>query len=134
MVRLLDKFAATQNRQVLQEYLEPQQLALSPAGGHKLVNIVQMFMEANQDRVCLKLDVENAHNAMARAAILETVEQEPTLRHLGWHYATTSAAPTSLESGGKVWGEGEGSPRAGRDLRAGSAWAGILMSEYWTGR
>ena len=31
MVRLLDKFAAVQNRQVLQDYLEPQQLALSLA-------------------------------------------------------------------------------------------------------
>jgi hypothetical protein len=35
MVRLLDKFAAVQNQQLLQDYLEPQQLALSPAGGHQ---------------------------------------------------------------------------------------------------
>ena len=32
--------------------------------------------------VCVKLDVDNAHNAMARAAILETVETEQSLRHL----------------------------------------------------
>ena len=49
MVRLLDKFAAVQYRQVLQGYLEPQQLALSPAGGHKLVYIVRMVMEAHND-------------------------------------------------------------------------------------
>ena len=49
MVRLLDKFAAVQYRQVLQGYLEPQQLALSPAGGHKLVHIVRMVMEAHKD-------------------------------------------------------------------------------------
>ena len=49
MVRLLDKFAAVQNRQVLQGYLGPQQLALSPAGGHKLVYIVRMVMEAHKD-------------------------------------------------------------------------------------
>ena len=49
MVRLLDKFAAVKNRQVLQGYLGPQQLALSPAGGHKLVYIVRMVMEAHKD-------------------------------------------------------------------------------------
>ena len=27
--------------------------------------------------------------------------------YLAWHYAATSAAPTALESGGEVWGEGE---------------------------
>ena len=106
MVRLFDKFAATQNRRVLQDHLEPQQLALSPAGGHKLVHIVRMVMEENRDWVCCKLDIENAHNSVSRACILEAVEEEPSLRHLAQHYAATSAAPTALESGGKVWGEG----------------------------
>ena len=46
--------------------------------------------------VCVKLDVDNAHNAMARAAILETVEMEQSLRRLTLHYAATSAAPTAL--------------------------------------
>ena len=58
MVRLLDKFAAVQYRQVLQGYLEPQQLALSPAGGHKLVHIARMMM-AHRDWVCCKLDVKS---------------------------------------------------------------------------
>ena len=106
MVRLLDKFAATQNRQVLQQHLEPQQLALSPAGGHKLVHIVRMVLEEHRDWICCKLDVENAHNSISRTAILESVEEEPSLRHLAQHYAATSAAPTTLESGGVVWGEG----------------------------
>ena len=77
MVRVLDKFAASQNRQVLQDYLEPQQLALSPAGGHKLVHIVRMAMEAHPDWVCLKLDVENAHNSVARTSVIEETEKEP---------------------------------------------------------
>ena len=106
MVRLLDKFAASQNRQVLQDFLEPQQLALSPAGGHKLVHIVRMALEAHPGWVCCKLDMANAHNSVSRAAILEAVEEEPSLRHLAQHYAATSAAPTALESGGVVWGEG----------------------------
>ena len=59
MVRLLDKFAAVQNRQLLQDYLEPQQLALSLAGGHKLVHIVRMVMEGHRDWVCCKLDVKS---------------------------------------------------------------------------
>ena len=49
--RLLDKFAAVQNRQVLQGYLGPQQLALSPAGGHELVHIVRRVMGAHRDWV-----------------------------------------------------------------------------------
>ena len=57
--------------------------------------------------VCVKLDVDNAHNAMARAAILETVEMEQSLRRLTLDYAATSAAPTALESGGQVREEGE---------------------------
>ena len=124
MVRLLDKFAAVQNRQVLQDYLEPQQLALSPAGGHKLVHIVRMVMEAHRDWVCVKLYVENAHNAMTRAAVLETVETEQSLRHLTLHYAATSAAPTALESGGQVWGEGEEGLTQGRPGSSGRFCAG----------
>ena len=114
MVRLLDKFVATQNKQVLQDFLEPQQLALSPAGGHKLVHIVRMVMEEQRDWVCCKLDVENAHNSISRAAILEAVEEEPSLRHLALHYAATSAAPTALESGGRVWGEAKEALTQGR--------------------
>ena len=114
MVRLVDKFAAVQNRQVLQAHLEPQQLALSPAGGHKLVHIVRMSMEAHHDWVCLKLDVENAHNSVSRASILEAVEEEQSLRHLAQHYAATSAAPTALESGGRVWGEAREALTQGR--------------------
>ena len=114
IVRLLDKFAASQNRPLLQDYLEPQQLALSPAGAHKLVHIIRMVMEEHRDWVCVKIDVENAHNSVSRASILEAVEGEPSLRHLAWHYAATSAAPTALESGGEVWGEGEEGLTQGR--------------------
>ena len=81
--------------------------------------------------VCVKLDVDNAHNAMARAAILETVEMEQSLRRLTLHYAATSAAPTALESGGQVWGEGEEGLTQGRDPLAGSEWA---YTRYIAGR
>ena len=51
---------------------------------------------------------------MSRASVLESVENEPSLRHLALHYAATSAAPTALESGGQVWGEGEEGLTQGR--------------------
>ena len=70
--------------------------------------------------VCVKLDVENAHNAMARVAILETVETEQSLRHLTLHYAATSASPTALESGGQVWEEGEEGLTQGRPGSSGN--------------
>ena len=75
--------------------------------------------------VCVKLCVENAHNAMARVAILETVETEQSLRHLTLHYAATSAAPTALESGGQVWGEGEEGLTQGRPGSSGRFCAGL---------
>ena len=57
----------------------------------------------------MKLDIRNAHNDISRASIIEALDREPTLRHLAWHVATCLAAPTSLESGGELWGEtGEG--------------------------
>ena len=105
LVRTIQQFAARQNRQILQSYLEPQQLALSPAGAHKLVHMVRMALEANRDWVCVKLDVSNAHSSVARAAVLETLEEEPSLRHMAWHFATSMGAPTGLETGGRMWGE-----------------------------
>ena len=75
--------------------------------------------------VCVKLDVDNAHNAMARAAILETVEMEQSLRRLTLHYAATSAAPTALESGGQVREEGEEGLTQGRPGSSGRFCVGL---------
>ena len=60
MVRTLHKLVAKRNRKTLQDYLEPEQLCMSPAGGHKLVHAVRMLMEEHEDWVCVKLDVANA--------------------------------------------------------------------------
>ena len=105
LVRLFHKNVANQNKGAMQEYLEPQQLCMTPGGGHKLVHCVRMLMEQNRDWVCVKLDVKNAHNEISRASILETLESEPTLRHLTNHMATILAMPSALEIGGTVWGE-----------------------------
>ena len=77
LVRTFNRQAARQNRPVLQRHLEPQQLALSPAGGHKLVHMVRMCLEKNPDWVCVKLDVQNAHNSISRAAVVAALEAEP---------------------------------------------------------
>ena len=69
---------------------------------HNLVHCVSMVMEANLDWVCVKLDVRNAHNEISRACILETMDFEPSLRHITNHMATTLAMPSALESGGEV--------------------------------
>ena len=84
-------------------------MALSQAGGAKLVHSVRMMLEHRRDFCAVKLDIKNAHNEVSRSSIIEALEREPSLRHLAWHVATCLAATTSLESGGKVWGEtGEG--------------------------
>ena len=90
------------NRGILTEFFEPQQLALSQAGGANLVHSVRMMLENKTEYVAVKLDIKNAHNEVARSSIIEGLKREPSLRHLAWHVATCLAATTSLESGGKI--------------------------------
>ena len=49
-----------------------------------MVNAVRMVLEANPTFVCVKCDIRNAHNEVARAAIVEELEEQATLRHLAW--------------------------------------------------
>ena len=109
LIRELHKAVVRGNRGVLTDYLEPQQLALSQAGGAKLVHSVRMMLEHKREFFAVKLDIKNAHNEVSRASIIEALDREPSLRHLAWHVATCLAPTTSLESGGTRWGEtGEG--------------------------
>ena len=105
--RTLHSQVIKQNHGPLTTYLEPQQLALSRAGGHKLVHSVRMATETYRDWVVIKVDIKNAHNEMCRAATLEELEAQPTLRHLAWHAAMILAPHNSLETRGQVWGEQE---------------------------
>ena len=113
LIRSLHSYVIRQNRAVLTQFLEPQQLCLSLSGGHKLVNSVRMMLEENPDFVCIKVDLRNAHNEVSRAAIVEELEEEPTLRHLAWHAATVLAPHHGLEIGGIKWGEQEEGKRQG---------------------
>jgi hypothetical protein len=118
LARCFHKVVVRSNRPVLTSFLEPQQLALSVAGGAKLVHSVRMLAEANPGFVVVKCDIQNAFNSVSRAKILEVLESEESLRHLVWHAAVSLASPNSLETGGTVWGEAkeggtQGNPEAG---------------------
>ena len=105
LIRTLHSLVIRENRAALTNFLEPQQLCLSLSGGHKLVNAVRMLLEENPTHICIKIDLRNAHNEVSRAAIIEELEAEPTLRHLAWHAATVLAPNHGLEIGGEKWGE-----------------------------
>ena len=109
IIRTLHSRVIRDNRTAFTAFLEPQQLALSEAGGHKLVHQVRMAMEENREWVVAKVDVRNAHNEIWRSAIITALEAEPTLQHLAW-FATVVLTPrTGLETGGEQWGvQGEG--------------------------
>ena len=75
-------------------------------------------MEKNPDWVCVKLDVQNAHNSIS-------LEAEQSLGHIALHFATTNAMPTGLETGGKLWGE------AGDGLTQGCPLSGGFFCVGW---
>ena len=118
LARSFHKMVNRENKAALVNFLEPQQLALSVAGGAKLVHSVRMLSEANPTHVVVKTDISNAFNSVSRACILDVLEGEESLRHLSWHAALTLASPNALESGGTVWGQAreggtQGNPEAG---------------------
>ena len=67
-----------------------------PGGGAVLAHPVRIALELNPEFVCVSTDVQNAHNAMARATVVRQLEAVPGLRHL------LSTLPPPLESGGEV--------------------------------
>ena len=117
LIKTFHKLVINQSRVELQDYLEPQQVALSPAGAAKLVMSVREQLEVRRDFICLKLDLKNAYNEISRTSIIEAFEAEPSLRHLASFYGVTLAPKMGLETGGKVFGrseegEGQGDPKA----------------------
>ena len=122
LIRTLHSMVIRENRMALTAFLEPQQLCLSLSGGHKQVNSVRMLLEENPTFVCFKMDLRNAHNEVSRAAIVEELEAEPTLRHLAWHAATVLAPNHGLEIGGIKWGVQEEGERQG-DSKASAEFA-----------
>ena len=62
---------------------------------------VRSMIELKREWVVLKLDLFNAFNENARAAVIEALEDEPTLKHLAWFAATVLAPYSGLETGGR---------------------------------
>ena len=117
-IKTIHKEVVTQNKQILTDFLEPQQLGMSKSGGAKLVHCVRMVMEQNPKFICVKLDFKNAFNEVFRARVVEALEEEDSLRHLASHAATLLAPPSGLESRGYLWGEAhegttQGDPESG---------------------
>ena len=104
LVRDLHKAVVTENRSAFVEYLEPEQLTMSVAGGGKLVFSIRMLSEERRDFVVVKIDMKNAFNEVSRASIIEALEEEMSLSHLAWHAAATLAPSSGLESGASRWG------------------------------
>ena len=109
LLKVWHREVITQNKEDLKQFLEPQQLACSEAGAAKLVTCIRTLIEAKPEIIVIKLDLKNAFNENARRAIIDTLESEPSLRHLAWFAAITLAPYSGLETGGTLWGEsGEG--------------------------
>ena len=110
--RLTEGITAAQNRAVVDDHCQPEQLGCSPAGAHKLVHAVRMSHELprGENWVSVKLDFKNAHSSVFRAAILAEYSANPSLQHMTQHAAVTLAPPTLLVHRGKTWGipAGEG--------------------------
>ena len=106
-IKSIHREVIRQNKSVIQEYLEPQQLGTSVAGAAKLVHSVRMMMEENPDFVLIKIDFRNAFNEMARARVIEACEENESLKHLAMFVGAILAPVSDLESAGVIWGEAE---------------------------
>ena len=71
LIRILHKRVVQANKGALRDYLEPCQVALMPGGASVLTHTVRMTMEQNPDSVCIAVDVANAHNSIARSAVVK---------------------------------------------------------------
>ena len=98
LIRTLERRATRENLLALQSYLQPQQLAMSPAGAHRLVYMVRMVMEKNPGWVSCKVDVENGHSSISRAGL-----------EMGWCRASPAAWPTSVWGSSRSCGRWTGS-------------------------
>ena len=115
------------NKEVVKEFVEPQQLVMSQGGGSILVFSVRGVVEKivpgseYEDWVAYKIDMRNAYNEMCRAETIKVMQEQPTLQHLATYSAVTLSPYSGLECGGRLWGrtgEGvtQGDPKTGDDF------------------
>ena len=130
LLKLWHREVLIQNKMELKAFLEPQQIATTEAGAAKLVISVRSLIEQKREWVVLKLDLFNAFNENSRAAVIETLESEPTLKHLAWFAATVLAPYSGLETGGggRLGREG---PKGPLSPLLYSVWPSSQQSEGW---
>lgn len=107
LIKTFSKEEAREAKLVVREYLEPQQTILSPGGAAKLLFTVRAVLEARRDFVCVPLDIINAYNEIAWAAIVENFEAVPSIQHLAQFFGVMLAPVGILEVSGREWGEAE---------------------------
>ena len=81
-IMLFHKEVMEQSVTEIRLFLEPCQLSKSKAATAKLVMSVRGTMETNRDSICVRTDLFNAFTSIRRAAILEVLQSEPSLRHM----------------------------------------------------
>ena len=64
----------------------------------------QEFGPQQEEMVGVKIDVKNAFNTCSPKAIIKTMAEENSLKHMAWAVACQLAPDQPLESGGKQWG------------------------------
>ena len=87
-IKSIHKEVVRQNKGEIVQFLEPEQLGMSVAGGAKLVHSVRMMLEEHQNFICIKLDFRNAFNEIFRARVIEALEETNSLKHLAAHAAS----------------------------------------------
>ena len=107
LLKALHAEVVQQNVQAARNHLEPEQLAMAPAGGQKLVFSVRGMAELHPQWPLVLIDVRNAFNEAARAALIEALMEAEELRHLAWLAAMVLEPACGLETSGEIWGEAE---------------------------
>ena len=127
LLKAFHREVSQNNRDLVKEFVEPQQLVLTQGGGSILVfsvqGVVEKIMQGSEydDWVAYKIDMRNAYNEMYRAETIKVMQEQPTLQHLATYSAVTLSPYSGLECGGRLWGrtiEGgtQGDPKTGDDF------------------
>ena len=120
LLKCWHKMVSRENRAVIRDFVEPQQVVLSQGGAALLVTSVRESLELHRDEdwVCVKLDIENAFNEVYRAETVKMFSDEVSLQHMASFTAVTLTPTIGLECGGKLWGSSgevgtQGDPKTG---------------------
>ena len=123
LLKCWHKMVSRQNRSIIRDFVEPQQVVLSQGGAALLITSVRESLELHFDEewVCVKLDIQNAFNEVYRAETVKVFSEEASLQHMASFTAVTLAPTIGLECGGKLWGssgEGgtQGDPKTGDEF------------------